>query len=199
MGLLDPAPGRHRHLCAFFNSRDDEYRTLLPLILQGISAGERAFHIVDPDRTADHRVRLTEAGVDLPAVERSGQLELVTWREAQLGEGRFEHERTVAAVQHVLDEGHRRFPSTRLLAHMEWVLEGQSRLPEIVQYESRLNEVLPCYDDILICIYDARRFKGDLVVAMMRAHPLMMVGGVIYENPFCEQAANGTPPAPERR
>ena len=39
--------GRERHICAFFNSADEEYRSLLPFIKQGFERGERAVHIVD--------------------------------------------------------------------------------------------------------------------------------------------------------
>ena len=35
------------HICAFFNSRDDEYRILLPLIKDGLECGEKAVHTVD--------------------------------------------------------------------------------------------------------------------------------------------------------
>ena len=40
--------GAERHICAFFNSPDEEYRVLTPFIREGIERGEKAFHIVDP-------------------------------------------------------------------------------------------------------------------------------------------------------
>jgi len=33
--------GPPRHICAFFNSRDDEYRVLLPFIKDGLEVGEK--------------------------------------------------------------------------------------------------------------------------------------------------------------
>ena len=50
--------GRHRHVCAFFNTRDEEYRVFLPFIKEGLSRGEKAFHIVDPKLRGDHVIRL---------------------------------------------------------------------------------------------------------------------------------------------
>ena len=44
--------GKYRHICAFFHTRDEEYRVLLPFIKQGIDRGEKAFHIVDPKQRA---------------------------------------------------------------------------------------------------------------------------------------------------
>ena len=50
---------RSRHVCAFFNSKDEEYRVLLPFIKEGFARGEKAFHIVKEDQHADHRDTLT--------------------------------------------------------------------------------------------------------------------------------------------
>src|SRR5262245_56283133 len=50
--------GRYRHVCGFFHSKEEEYRVLLPFIQEGFDQGERAFHIVDGRRRADHVRRL---------------------------------------------------------------------------------------------------------------------------------------------
>jgi hypothetical protein len=38
------------HICAFFNSRDEEYGVLNPFFKQAIDNGEKNLHIVDPAR-----------------------------------------------------------------------------------------------------------------------------------------------------
>ncbi len=67
--------GPPRHICAFFNSRDDEYRVLLPFIKDGLECGEKAVHTVDPQRRDEHFQRLASAGIDVAAARDSGQLE----------------------------------------------------------------------------------------------------------------------------
>ena len=59
--------GPPRHICAFFNNRDDEYRVLLPFIKDGLECGEKAAHTVDPDRRDDHLRRLNVAGINVDA------------------------------------------------------------------------------------------------------------------------------------
>jgi MEDS: MEthanogen/methylotroph, DcmR Sensory domain len=54
--------GPPRHICAFFNSRDDEYRVLLPFIKDGLECGEKAVHTVDPQRRDEHLRRLAKRG-----------------------------------------------------------------------------------------------------------------------------------------
>src|ERR1700745_3302042 len=76
-----------RHVCAFFHNPDEEYRVLLPFIKEGFGRGEKAFHIVDPKLRNEHLQRLASAGIDVAAVEQSGQLELRNWADAYLRDG----------------------------------------------------------------------------------------------------------------
>ena len=68
--------GEVRHVCAFFNSDDEEYRVLLPFIKDGFECGDKAVHVVNPDQHRDHLQRLTAAGIDPTAAQQSGQFEL---------------------------------------------------------------------------------------------------------------------------
>jgi hypothetical protein len=45
--------GDIRHVCAFFNSDDEEYRVLLPFIKEGFERGDKAVHVVNPDQLRD--------------------------------------------------------------------------------------------------------------------------------------------------
>jgi hypothetical protein len=66
-----------RHICAFFNTPDEEYRVLLPFIVEGVERGEKAVHVVDPELRDDHLRRLASAGLDVASLTKSGQLELL--------------------------------------------------------------------------------------------------------------------------
>jgi len=141
----------HRHVCAFFHNPDEEYRVLLPFIKDGFERGEKAFHIVDPKLRAEHRLRLTSAGIDVGTAESSGQFELRNWADAYLRDGHFDQNRMLALIQEVLDGGKQQgFVRTRLVAHMEWALEDRPGVDDLVEYETRLNYVLPRYKDPVI-------------------------------------------------
>lgn len=143
--------GSYRHICAFFHTADEEYRVLLPFIKEGFERGERAFHIVDPRLRDEHVGRLESVGVDAGAAQRSGQFELRNWEDAYLREGHFDQEKMLALIQEVLDEGPRLgFPLTRLVAHMEWALEDRPGVNDLVEYETRLNYLLPRYKDPVV-------------------------------------------------
>jgi hypothetical protein len=137
-----------RHVCAFFHNPDEEYAVLLPFIKDGFDRGEKAFHIVDPELRAQHRARLVSAGIDVETAEQSGQFELRNWADAYLRDGHFDQDRMLALIEEVLDGGKQQgFPLTRLVAHMEWALEDRPGVDDLVEYETRLNYVLPRYRD----------------------------------------------------
>lgn len=143
--------GTERHICAFFHSADEEYRILLPFIREGIDRGEKAFHIVDPVLMDDHFRRLQKNGIDTkPAVDR-GQLVVRRWQDAYLRDGHFDQDRMLALIQEVLAAGPAEgYALTRLVAHMEWALEDFPGVNDLVEYETRLNFILPNYKDPVI-------------------------------------------------
>jgi hypothetical protein len=54
---------------------------------------------------------------------------------------------------------------------------------EWVEYEMRLNDVLPRYDDPVI-FYDANLLNASLALDILRTHPVAIIGGVLVENSF---------------
>ena len=140
-----------RHVCAFFHTPEEEYRVLLPFIKDGFNRGERAFHIVDPKLREEHIERLTSAHIDIAAGEQDGQFELRNWEDAYLRDGHFDQNRMLALIEEVLEGGKLKgFPLTRLVAHMEWALEDRPGVDELLEYEARLNYLLPRYKDPVI-------------------------------------------------
>ncbi|HMF49769.1 MAG TPA: MEDS domain-containing protein [Candidatus Saccharimonadales bacterium] len=183
--FADSELGAKHHVCAFFHTPEEEYRVLLPFIKEGFERGEKAFHVVDPKLRNEHLQRLESAGIDVVAKEQRGQFELRNWADAYLREGRFDQDRMLALIEQVLDGGGQQgFPLTRLVAHMEWALEDRPGVDDLVEYETRLNHILPRFKDPVICTYDLAKFGGDIVVDIIRTHPMTIIGGILQENPF---------------
>src|SRR5579872_3862867 len=90
-----------RHVCAFFNSDEEEYRVLLPFIKDGFECGDRAVHVVNPLQRGEHLQRLAAAGIDSATAEQSGQFELRTTIETYLHDGRFDQDRMLRAFEEI--------------------------------------------------------------------------------------------------
>ncbi len=173
------------HACAFFHSKEEEYDVLMPFIIEGLKHGDRAVHIVDPAGRHAHRERLAREGVDVASAEQRGQLEVLSWQEAYIKDGHFDQYRMIDTIKEALRpraEAPGRL--TRLVANMEWALEDLPGVNDIVEYETRLNEVLPHYHDPVVCTYDLSRFDASVVMDILRTHPMVIIGGNLQENPF---------------
>ena len=177
--------GRHRHICAFFNSIDEEHRVLRSFITEGLDRGDKAFHVVDPVRRPDHLQWLGEAGVNIERAMDCGQLEVWPWQDAYTREDRFDQDDMLALIEERLQAGSTAgYAITRLLAHMEWACLDLPGTDDLLEYETRLNYVLPKYDDPVICSYDLARFESTVAMDIMRTHPVVIIGGLLQENPF---------------
>jgi MerR family transcriptional regulator, light-induced transcriptional regulator len=177
---------RHRHLCGFFHTLDERYRVLSPFVKEGIERGEKAFHIVDPARLAEHLDRLQTDGIDVRTMQASGQLEVVGWDEAYLRDGRFDQDATLALLGRLLTEARSRgFPLTRVIGEMDWALQDPGfGVEKLIQYEARVNSVFADCRDPLVCTYDRTKFGASVAMDAFSVHPLGITGGVVQENPL---------------
>src|SRR6266545_1379788 len=138
--------GGNRHVCAFFNGMDEHYRVLRSFLKDGFDEGDKAFHLVDPERREDHLRRLADAGIKVEEAIASGQLEVRPWE--------------------------------------EWALVDLPGIGDMIEFEARVNYVVPKYDDPVICAYDLSKFGAGTVMYALRTHPLVIIGGLLQENPF---------------
>jgi len=177
--------GQHRHICAFFNSVEEEHRVLRSFIKDGFDGGERAFHIVDPDQVKEHLSWLGETGINVERAMDTGQLQVCPWQDAYLREDRFDPDAMLAYLEKTLQSGAAGgYPLTRLLAHMEWALLDKQGVEDLLEYGTRLNYVAPKYEDPVICTYDLTKTRATMAIDIMRTHPVVIMGGLVHENPF---------------
>jgi len=177
--------GRQRHICAFFNSADEEHRVLRSFIKDGFDRGEKAFHLVDPVLREEYLSGLADDGIDVEQTMATGQLEVLPWRDGYLREDRFDQNAMLALLEDTLQSAAAAgYPLTRLLAHMEWALLDKPGVEHLIEYETRVNYVLLKYEDPVICTYDLSKFGASVAMDILRTHPVVIIGGVLQENPF---------------
>ena len=177
--------GRYRHVCAFFDSVEEEQLIMAPFVRDGLARGERAFHVVDPAQRDDYVRRLEDEGIAVAAAEARGQFELRTWDETFFRTGSFDQDAMLALIEEVLKGTTTRgFPLTRFVGHPARPLEGRLGVDDVVEFETRVNYIVRKYRDPVICIYDVSQFSGGEVMDILRTHPMAIVGGMLHVNPF---------------
>jgi hypothetical protein len=177
--------GQHRHICAFFHSLDEQHRVLGSFIKDGLDRGDKAFHLVDPALREDHLGRLAEAGINVKEALGTGQLEVRPWQDGPLRSGRFNQDTWLASFEQVLQSGPAAgYRQTRFLADMKWALVDLPGVGDLIEFETMVNYVVAKYEDAVICAYDLSKFGGSVVMDALRTHPVVIMGGLLLENPF---------------
>ncbi|MEA2164385.1 MAG: hypothetical protein QOK37_2512 [Thermoanaerobaculia bacterium] len=173
---------RYHHVCAFFHNSDEAIRRLAPFIHDGLVAGEHAIHIINVKRREGYKDRMTGIGVDVEALQRSGQLEVMSWPRTEQG-GVLDPDAAVAMIDQLFNTARENgYPRTRVVGDMEWAIDVRDE--SLIALEARLNEVYARHNVWVICAYDLNLFSGSVVVDVMRTHPLALVGDVLQQNPF---------------
>ncbi len=177
--------GELRHICAFFANDEEEYRVLLPFIREGLACGDKAVHVVNPEQRQEHLGRLADKGIDATTYVRSGQLQIHNNTDVYLRDGRFDQDRMLATFEEIAAAARAagEFPSNRIVCRMDWAADP-SRIEDVIEFESRVNDVWDRYDDTVICTYHLGKFRGDAIIDIMRTHPTVIIGGHLQQNPF---------------
>jgi hypothetical protein len=178
--------GDVRHICAFFANDDEEYRVLLPFIKEGLSRGDKAVHVINAGQRQEHLSRLSSEGINTTTHQESGQLDIRNSTDVYLPNGRFDQDRMLAAFEEMASRCRAagNFPLNRVVCRMDWASEDQSRIDDVIEFESRVNDVWRRYDDAVVCTYRLAKLSGDAVIDIMRTHPMVIIGGHLQRNPF---------------
>ena len=140
---------------------------------------------VDPELREEHLRRLADAGINVQEAMDAGQLEVRPWQDSTLRGGRFDLDTWLASFEQVLQSGPAAgYAQTSFLAHMEWALLDLPGVDDLIEYETRVNYVIPKYEDPVICTYDLTKFGASVVMDALRTHPLVIIGGLLQQNPF---------------
>ena len=188
---LAGTPIEHFHICALFDSREQEYEVLIPFFRETLDQGEKSIHILNPASVSEHRHRLIEAGIDAVGCEACGQLELQSWQGVYLDDdGTFDKDRMLATLNAVCKEASDSgYPRVRIMGNMDWVFADAAVSKDLLTYEAEVNEVLSQNRQPAICVYDIAKLSGSMLMDLLRTHPLTLINGIVQENPFYTPAS----------
>ena len=172
---------RYRHVCAFLNGPEEAATVLDPFIAQGLNRGDRLVYLVDPTDSAAPINRLRHLGYDAAALLEDRRCEVRTWTETYLAGGGFDHQAMLDLLEELL---HAEAPPIRMICDMGWAANRADIADYVIEYEARANFVHPDHEHIAICSYDAAAFDGAFIIDILRTHPMVLIGGMLQENPF---------------
>jgi hypothetical protein len=172
------------HICAFFDSSREEYDCLVPYFAEGLANGEQVLTIRDAVAHRDHVQQLEEGGLHVKEALADSSLKVMASEETYLKDGCFDHERMFAMLEEALKDGERNFGRVRTCGEMSWALRGLAGTDQLMEYEARVNTLLPEHDCTLMCVYDINKFSGKVLMDALSTHRHVLVNGKVVENQY---------------
>lgn len=177
-GTLD----RYRHVCAFVDGRATAEAVFDSFVRQALDGQDRLLYIVDPADSAVPVNRLRQLGYDAAGLLEHRRCEVHTWADTYLRGGEFDESTMLGLLDEMLVQQPE--PRVRLTCDMGWAAGRPDLADDLIDFEAKANFIHADHPHIVICCYDATLFDGSFVIDILRTHPMVLVGGVLQENPF---------------
>ncbi|MCE3229449.1 MAG: hypothetical protein K0S32_4000 [Bacteroidetes bacterium] len=172
------------HICAFFDSKEEQYEILLPWLKEGIDNKEEVLTILSRDAHGDHCSKLSKAGISVQESIANKQLKIVATEDTYLQGGSFAAERMFNIVANALADSQKGpYDTFRGCGDMEWALKNLPGTDELIEYEARLNELTPKHSCCILCSYDINKFSGSAIADVLATHTHVIMNGRIQKNP----------------
>lgn len=170
------------HVCAFFNSRAEEYDVVVPYYREGLDRGERVVGIVDDGRRDAHLRGLRAGGLPVDVAMDSQQLDILTPAETYFKNGDFEPNDMFGMVLDMLASAKDDGRTVRTCGGMDWLSRSSVPSDKVLEYESRVNVLTRAYDCTLMCVYDLAQISGALMADIISTHPYVVMNQRLRHN-----------------
>ena len=165
--------GVARHVCLHFHDRAELWRLFRPYVLEHTQRGQPMLYVHEEQSRADVLTRLRAEDLDPEKLTADGLLQLLVPSQAYLRSGSFAPERMIDFMEAaILDRRAAGFETMLISGEMTWCLSGAPGVEGMIEYESRLNELLARYPKVtIVCHYDMHRLSGAITLGALCSHP----------------------------
>ncbi|WP_137291734.1 MEDS domain-containing protein [Natronorubrum halophilum] len=170
------------HLALVYENADDQFETAIPFMAAGLERGERCLYIADENEIEDVTAALRTAGVDVESALESGALTMHTATDSYLRNGTFDPDDMIAFLSDAIEEANDEFDGLRITGEMTWVLGDDPSIESLVEYESKLNTLLPETNGIALCQYNRERFSPEIIRDIIKTHPHLVYDRTVCQN-----------------
>ena len=183
LGFFDRSVPVGSHICAFYSDSATRDKIVMPFLAHGLRTGDKCICVLSSLGRKEVLARLGHH-VDLDLSVERGQLELATPADAYLRTGKFEPDdmfsywKDAATAAGAADSG-----LARAAGEMPHELDADAR-HEFMRYEARLTEFVADLPELILCLYDLRLSGAEILMDVLRTHPVAVVDGVLHDNPY---------------
>lgn len=194
----------HNHQMVLYESRDEQFDSIVPFLRDGIEAGEQCLFAIDDTPKDEIITALQEQGVDVDAALESGQLIFQDAPEIYLQDGSFDPEQMMdcleSKIADAVDDG---YTGLRTTAEMTWAVDCDVDPDQLKTYERKVEELFPKDSFFGQCQYRRSAFNDGFLCSMLQHHPRITYSGDVctncYYRPPEEHETGASPDAIDRK
>ena len=177
--------GLHDHICLIYDSQEEQLAMPVPSIRMGLDRGEKCIFIAPEKTVSDVSEALHAIGIDVDEAVNSGRLAVASQEDTYLRNGHFEPDKMIRfladALEPAIASG---FSGLRVVGEMTWALGGDLGTGPLIEYEAKLNYFVRDNPVAVTCQYDRNRFSPEVILNVIRTHPIVIYGNFVCSNPY---------------
>jgi len=184
LGFTDELFDEGHHIIYVYNDDNERKQTLARFLEEGYAEHEKLLYLVNDISPDEMRGELRSLGVDVEKMQKDFDLTgpHYSYCPDNYFSSNFMLDMVGGYYDRAIKEG---YSGARGAGEMSWALiEGRATIPDLIDYEAKLNGILRNHPLTTVCQYDARRFDGAVIMDMLSCHPMMIVRGQLVKNPF---------------
>ncbi|MGE5206610.1 MAG: MEDS domain-containing protein [Chlamydiota bacterium] len=179
--LSDLQPGEH--LCCIFRTPEEHRQVLTRFLRDGLERRQKVLYVYEATPEETIQAYLRDDGLDPAPYLRSGQLVLIPASQAYLRHQVFRPEEMLEFWKEELARAQAEgYAIMRVTGETTWAERGYPGTERFMEYEARLNEVVPGSPVIVLCQYDLHKTSPKVLLDVLLTHPVTGVGTDLFDN-----------------
>jgi hypothetical protein len=175
------------HILQLYNKVGEISGVTAKLLEVGLTSSEKCLFAGAPASVQEMQQALGKSGIDVAGAQDAGQLVFVSDRDDLLVGKRFDPYHLLSTHQTFIAQALRGgWKAVRISMDMTWLTNEIATPEQVLKYEAASDAVFTFQNAPIIALmhYDYSKLPGQLVVEMLKLHPIAVVGKFIKRNPY---------------
>jgi len=173
------------HMCLIYNDEAERRKIITKFLEGGLKTGEKVAYFVNEISPTDVYAWLEKMDIAIPDKDLDAAFTAAEARKTYCPDGTFIPDRMLAVLRDFYDRSvDHGYPHCRVSGEMGWALKNMPGSDRLMEYESRINDLVTTHPVTAVCQYDANRFDGATILKCLEVHPYMIVHGQVVHNPY---------------
>jgi PAS domain S-box-containing protein len=182
MKYVKPEFKYHDHVSLFYSTTEEQLSVVLHFVKAGLELGEKCVYLFYENRRDFILESLEKKGVAVDSVLRNGDLLLLDCKEVYLAGDFFDPDHVIKKLKHFSEHAvSGGYDGLRITGEMSWANGEYPGLERLMEYEARLNSLIPRNNITALCQYNMSSLPSGLLIHAIKTHPR-----IIYKNSMCE-------------